>query len=134
MSRPSEIKAVAAAISAPASSAEEAAKLAIKALDESRVERTDYVVVAQVRTYAQAYGPYATEAQAQKAIEKGEIVALDGTRFFVFPLHHPKRHARQVEETDASAISVEATKMWQIARNGGQPAKTHSRRNRKRSA
>lgn len=134
MARPTEIKAVAAAISEPAETAQEAAKRAIQALDDSRLDRTDYLVIAQAGRFVQGYGLYPTYKKAADAIEKQQIRGVDGTRFFVVPVIHPKAHARQIEEADAPALSEDAIRMWEISRNGGQAAKTHSRRNRRRSA
>lgn len=131
MARPTEIAKVAAAIAEPADTAEEAAKRAIQALDESRQDRTDYMVVRQMGRLAQAFGPYATYNQAARAIEGGKIPALDGSRFFVMPAYHPTQADRIMEELDAGGMSEEAKKMWEVARNGGQPARTHSRRNRR---
>ena len=134
MARPTEVKAVAAAISEPAADATEAAKKAIAALDESRQDRTDYLVVRQAGGLAQAFGPYATYAQCQKAIEGARIPALDGSRFFVVPLYHPAQAERALVESQEGGMSEEAKKIWEIARAGGQAAKTHSRRNRRKVA
>lgn len=134
MARPNEVKKVAAAISEPAESAEAAAKAAIAALDEARQDRTDYLVVRQAGGLAQAFGPYATYAQVVKAIEGGKIPALDGSRFFCVPLYHPTQAERALAESQVGGMSEEAKKIWAIARAGGQAAKTHSRRNRRRVA
>lgn len=134
MARPTEIKAVAAAISEPAEDATEAAKRAIAALDESRQDRTDYLVCRQLGALADAYGPYATYAQAVKAIEGGKIPHLDGTRFYVMPLRHPSQAEKALAKADEPTVSPEALAIWEAARKGGIPAKTHSRRNRRRAA
>lgn len=134
MARPSEIKAVAAAISEPAETAEEAAKRAIAALDESRQDRVDYLVCRRWGNLVDAWGPYATRNQAEKAIEKRTIPAIDGTRFYVIPVYNPKRALDAWEQADRPAIGEAALKLWEIARNGGQPARTHSRRNRRRAS
>ena len=131
MARPTEIRAVAAAISEPAATAEEAAKRAITALDEARRDRTDYAVVTRMGRMVQAYGPFATENQAAKAIEGQKIPAIDGTSFYVFPLYHPRRGELAIEKADVSPISEAAQKCWEIARNGGQAARASTRRNRR---
>ncbi len=134
MARPSEVSAVAAVLMEPADDVKEVAKACIKVLDESRQDRTDYMVVRQMGSLAQAFGPYATYNQAAKAIEGGKIPALDGSRFFVVPAYHPTVADRIMEELDAGGMSEEAKQMWEVARNGGQPAKTSTRRNRRRAA
>lgn len=134
MARPTEIKAVVAAISEPAEDATEAAKKAITALDESRQDRTDYLVCRQLGTLADAYGPYATYAQAVKAIEGGKIPHIEGTRFWVMPLRHPAQAEAALARADEGGVSPEALQIWEAARNGGIPPRTHSRRNRRRAA
>ncbi len=134
MARPTEIKAVAAAISEPAVDATEAAKRAIQALDESRMDRTDYLVCRQLGSLADAYGPYATYAQAVKAIEGQKIPFIDGTRFFIVPLRHPTQAEAALARADEPTVSPEALAIWEAARKGGIPAKTSTRRNRRRAA
>lgn len=131
MARPTEVKAVAAAISEPAQDATEAAKRAIQALDEARQDRTDYLVVRQVGRLAQAFGPYPTYNAAVKAIEGGKIPALDGSRFFVMPVYHPSAADRAMEKANEGGISDEAKAIWEIARNGGS---VPNRRGRGRAA
>lgn len=128
MARPTEVRAVAAAISEPAQDATEAAKRAIAALDESRQDRTDYLVVRQAGRLAQAFGPYATYNQAVKAIEGGKIPALDGSRFFCVPLYHPSAADRAMEKANEGGLSDEAKAIWEIARNGGIPPNRSRRR------
>lgn len=134
MARPTEIKAVAAAISEPAADATEAAKKAIAALDEARQDRTDYLVCRQLGNLADAYGPYATYAQAVKAIEGGKIPHIDGTRFYIMPMRHPSQAERALARADESNVTPEALAIWEAARNGGIKAKTSSRKNRRRAA
>jgi hypothetical protein len=134
MARPSEIKAVVDVLMQPSDDVKEVAKAAIAALDASRQDRTDYLVVRQCGKLADAYGPYATYAQAVKAIEGGKLPTLDGTRLFVVPVRHPSQAEAAMTKVDEPAMSPEAVALWEIARNGGQAAKTHSRRNRRRAA
>lgn len=112
----------------------EGAKAIVNAIDDTRLDRTDYVVVAQAGRLVLGYGFYPTYNRAADAITKQQIRAVDGTRFFVVPVVHPKAHALKIEEADKPALSEAAQSMWEIARNGGQAAKTHSRRNRRRAA
>lgn len=119
MARPTEVKAVAAAISEPAQDATEAAKRAIAALDESRQDRTDYLVVRQAGRLAQAFGPYATYNAAAKAITGSKIPMLDGSKVFVIPLYHPTAADRALEKASQGGFSDEAKAIWEIARNGG---------------
>lgn len=128
MARPTEVKAVAAAISEPAADATEAAKRAIAALDEARRDRTDYLVVRQAGGLAQAFGPYPTYASAAKALTGGKIPAIDGSRFFVIPVYHPTAAERALAESLEGGMSDEAKRIWEIARNGGtQPARRKGR-------
>ena len=113
---------------------QEGAKAIINTLDDSRVDRTDYVVIAQAGRMVQGYGLFATYNQAAKAITNQQLRGVDGTRFFVVPVMHPKAHAARIAEADAPALSEAAQQSWHIARNGGQPARTHSRRNRRRAS
>lgn len=119
MARPTEVKAVAAAISEPAADATEAAKRAIQALDEARQDRTDYLVVRQAGGLAQAFGPYPTYNAAAKALTGGKIPAIDGSRFFVIPVYHPSAADRAMEKANEGGLSDEAKQIWEIARNGG---------------
>jgi hypothetical protein len=132
MARPSEIKAVADVLMEPAEDVREVAKACIQAVDESRTDRTDYVVVSQLGRLVQGYGFFATYKQAVTAIEKQQIRTVDGSRMFVIPVIHPKAHELQQQAADAPALPEGARKMWEISRNGGAPARTHSRRNRGR--
>ena len=126
MARPTEVKAVAAAISEPAADATEAAKRAIAALDEARQDRTDYLVVRQAGRLAQAFGPYATYNAAAKALTGGKIPAIDGSKLFVIPVYHPSAADRAMEKASEGGLTPEALAIWEIARNGG------SQPNRKR--
>ena len=112
----------------------EGAKAIVNAIDGTRLDRTDYVVVAQAGRLVLGYGFYPTYNKAAEAITKQQIRGIDGTRFFVVPVVHPKAHQAQIEKADTPALSEQAQQMWEIARNGGQAAKTHSRRNRRRAA
>lgn len=134
MARPTEIKAVVELLMEPAEDVKELAKAIIAAVDASRQDRTDYLVCRQLGRMADAYGPYATYAQAEKAITGQKIPALDGTRFFVMPLRHQSQAEAIMATLDEGGMSEEAMKMWAVARNGGQQAKTHSRRNRRNRA
>lgn len=132
VARPSEIRAVAALLMEPADDINELAKAIIQAVDESRQDRTDYLVCRRYGQMVDAYGPYATQNQAEKAVQGGKIPAIDGTQFYVLPMYNPKRADDAWAKTDAPSMSEQGLKIWEIARNGGQAAKTHSRRNRKR--
>ena len=134
MARPTEISAVAAVLMAPADDVKDVAKACIQALDESRQDRTDYLVVRQMGKLADAYGPYATYSQAVRAIEGRKIPAIDGTKLFVVPVRHPSQAEATMTALDEGGMSDEAKRLWEVARNGGQAAKTHSRRNRRRAA
>jgi hypothetical protein len=112
----------------------EGAKSIIRAVDEARMDRTDYVVVSQLGRLVQGYGFFATYKQAATAIEKQNIWAVDGARFFVIPVVHPKAHELQQQAADAPALSEEAQRIWQIARNGGSPARSATRRKRRRAS
>ena len=131
MARPSEIKAVVEALMDPADDVQEVAKAVISAVDQSRRERVDYLACIQHGKYAHAYGPYPTYNAAAKAIETGKLPVVDGARMWVMRSYHPTQADRIMEELDAGGMSDEAKQMWEIARNGGQPARTHSRRNRR---
>lgn len=110
----------------------EGAKAIIQAVDESRQDRTDFLVCRRYGQMVDAYGPYATQNQAEKAVQGGKIPAIDGTQFYVLPMYNPKRADDAWAKTDTPAMSEQGLKIWEIARNGGQAAKTHTRRNRKR--
>ena len=129
--RPNEIKALVAILMEPADDVREVAKACILELERVREDRTDYLVVRQMGGLANAFGPYQTYAQCQKAIEGARIPALDGSRFFVVPLYHPTQAERALEKSLEGGMSDEAKAVWAIARAGGQPARTHSRRNRR---
>lgn len=70
--KPSEVKAVAAVLDEEHGSAVDAAKAAIKALDELRRDTRSIVIVhlhrANGRLYGTAVGPFATDLQARKAV------------------------------------------------------------------
>lgn len=132
MARPNEIKAVSALLMDPHDDITELAKAIIRAVDESRQDRTDFLVCRRWGGLVDAFGPYPTDNAARKAIETNKVPGIDGTRFYVVPLYNPKRADDTWEKVDASAISPEAQKVWEIARNGGQAARTHGRSNRKR--
>lgn len=134
MARPTEIKAVVAELMEPADDVTEVAKRVIAALDKSRQDRTDYLIVRQCGRVVNAFGPYATIAQCAKAIEGGKIPALDGSSFRIIPLVHPSYADRIMETLDEGGMSEEAMKLWEVARNGGQVAKTSTRRNRRRGS
>lgn len=134
MARPSEIKAVVALLMDPADDVTELAKAIIKTVDESRQDRTDYLAVVQNGGLANAYGPYATYNQAAKAIEGGKLPAVDGSRWFVVPVRHPSQADTALAAADEGGMSDEAKKAWEVCRNGGQAARTHTRRNRRRVA
>lgn len=132
--RPNEIKALSAILMEPAEDVREVAKACILALEEARTERVDYLVCRQMGSLADAHGPYQTYAQAQKAIEGGKIPHIEGTRFFIIPLRHPTQAEKALAKADEPTVSPEALAIWEAARKGGIPAKTHSRRNRRRAA
>lgn len=131
MARPTEVKAVVALLEQPAESVTELAKAIIATVDEARQDRTDYVVVRQLNGLADGFGPYATYAQAAKAIEGNKIPAIDGTRFFALPVRSPHQAEQAFAQADTDP-NPQATRMWEIARRGGQKARSHSRKNRKR--
>lgn len=112
----------------------EGAKQIINTLDDTRVDRTDYVVIGQAGKLVQGYGLFATYNQAAKAITKGELRGIDGTRWFVVPVMHPKAHAAKIDEADAPALSEAAQRSWLVARNGGTKPRNHTRRNRRQAS
>ena len=98
MIRPTERRAVAELLSEPADDAEELAGRIITALDGLRGQRPFAVVVTQVDgqpAVTWGNGPYSTEQQARKSVEKGTVPVVSGSRamvFTVYPVPGPETH------------------------------------------
>ncbi|HET6915519.1 MAG TPA: hypothetical protein VFH56_05460 [Acidimicrobiales bacterium] len=117
MVRPSETKAVVALLMEPADDVNELAKQIIKTVDESRQDRTDYVVVVQTGGLAHGYGFYPTVNACERAIKSGKIPSIDGSRLFVIPVRHPSQIDALWERVDESPLSEAAAKSWKRIRN-----------------
>jgi hypothetical protein len=73
--KPTEIKAVAELLEAPASDTADLARDILRKVNEMRERESLWVVaVARPRREAQLFGPYLTQAEAKRAVDSGVVL------------------------------------------------------------
>ena len=118
-----EVEAVAAALEQPHESAAHAAKAAIAALDKARTERVTYFAVLRFGKLGvfSGFGPYSTQAQATKAIEKHPAAGM-ATAYAVVPTLTDEGLDALIARVDAPVRThgdwTEVEKDKQARRNG----------------
>ena len=78
--RPTDIRAVAELLQQEHPDAEALARAVITKIDELRAGRLFTVALVGVGEHTFGYGPWSTPAQAQKAVDRGTVPALAGSR------------------------------------------------------
>lgn len=118
-----EITAVAAALSQEHESVEDAARAAIVALDEARVDRTLYGVAIQGLPCAYVYHPFGNKQEALSWIKRYGVAAVDGLEVGVIPLFSKERLVKRHAEAMADLLKRrEAAE--EPPRRGGRRKKT----------
>lgn len=100
--RPTEVRAVAALLQEPAEDAEELAGRIIQALEDLRADRPSWAVVVATGDghLMYAYGPFATQKQAESAVAKGKVPLIKGQRFGICKLWSERHAEKAVEAAD----------------------------------
>lgn len=101
--RPTEIKLVANLLDPDNTDSESAADLAveiIEALDESRMKRDNYILVAQLARWApvQAWGEFSTKLQVEKFMKNLSAVDAEGGRAAIVHLEQPEKLLERIGE------------------------------------
>lgn len=103
-----EIKAVASLLKEGADTPEDLAKRVIEAVDEVRAERVTYFLVlrygSKMNHFFQGYGPFSTQNQALKALEKHPAAEM-ATGMAVVPTANAQGFEELLARVDAPAES-----------------------------
>lgn len=116
--RKADVTAVAELLSAGAESPEDLASEVIKALHDLWYQRDSWVVVTRAYGLQWAYGPWTTEHQAKKAIERGIGRSVEGQQAMVLRVVSPV----EIETTLAEKDEVKAGRCSTC----GHPSEAHS--------
>lgn len=101
--RPTEIKLVANLLDPDNTNSESASELAIEiieALDESRLKRDSYILVAQLARWApvQAWGEFSTKLQVEKFMKNLSACDAEGGKAVIVHLEQPERLLERIGE------------------------------------